>query len=73
MSEINYYNIQTSIESKTCPEHGKHPKFTKTPEGFSINACCENFRSVLMETAQEAITKETQEAIERMMKGIFKR
>lgn len=73
MSEINYYNIQRSIENKICPEHGEHPKFTKTPEGFSINACCESFRSALMKIAEEAIMKETQEAIERMMKGVFKR
>jgi len=72
MSDINYYNIQRSIERNTCPEHGKHPKFSKTINGFSITACCENFRASLVKKAENAVAEETKKAIEKIFKDAFR-
>lgn len=72
MSGINYSNIKNRIEKKSCPKHGKHPKFTQTAEGFSITACCENFRSSLIEEAKTAIAEETRRSIENMFRNAFK-
>ncbi|MCT3975237.1 hypothetical protein HZQ07_18110 [Elizabethkingia anophelis] len=72
MNNINYHNIKARIESKTCPEHGEHPKFIKTLKGFSIRACCEDFKNKIAKKAEETVIKETKVAIEKIMRDAFK-
>ena len=70
---INYDKLKNQIESKLCPEHSKHPIFTKTSEGFTINACCEKFRTSLIEYAEKAIEEEVQKSISEMLNKAFKK
>jgi peptidyl-prolyl cis/trans isomerase len=72
MSSINYSNIKSRIERYSCPEHRERPKFTITSDGFTITACCEKFRTSLINEAKSAVEEETQKAIEKMLKNAFK-
>ena len=47
--------VQTTLESVTCPDHGQRPKvmMERTAEGatFKIEGCCDK----LVETAEQAV------------------
>lgn len=73
MNELDYNSIKRKIEIQKCPEHKEHPKFIKNSKGFEIKACCENFRSQLITKSEKVIAEETEKALEKIMKGIFKR
>lgn len=73
MSDLDYNSIKRKIESQKCSEHNKNPQFIKTSKGFQIKACCENFRSELVNESEKIIAEETKKAIEKMMKNIFKK
>jgi len=73
MSELDYNSIKRKIENQTCLEHHKNPRFIKTTKGFEIKACCESFRSELVEKSKKIIADETKKSIEKMMKNIFKK
>ncbi|MEE6127864.1 hypothetical protein V2E39_10760 [Chryseobacterium arthrosphaerae] len=73
MSELDYNSIKRKIENESCSEHNKHPQFIKTFKGFEIKACCENFRSQLVEKSKKIVAEETKKTIENMMKNIFKK
>jgi hypothetical protein len=40
MFDLNYDQIKSEIESEVCKEHGMHPEFVKTDEGFGMKALC---------------------------------
>lgn len=71
-NSINYNNVKAHIERKLCPEHSQHPTFTKTANGFTINACCEAFKSTLIKEAEKVIKIELEKAISQMFKNAFK-
>lgn len=73
MSELDYNSIKRKIENQTCTEHKMNPKFIKTLKGFEITACCESFRSELVEKSRKIMTDETKKTIENMIKNIFKK
>ncbi|MFS4470195.1 hypothetical protein [Chryseobacterium sp. T20] len=72
MFNLNYDQIKKEIESEVCEEHGMHPEFVKTDEGFGIKACCEPFREELVEKSGKMIEEETKKILEEMMKDLFK-
>lgn len=72
MFDLNYDQIKSKIESEVCQEHGIHPEFVKTNEGFGIKACCEPFREELVEKSGKMIEEETQKILEVIMKDLFK-
>jgi len=73
MSDLDYNSIKRKIESQKCSEHNENPEFRKTSKGFEIKACCENFRSELIQKSEKIIAEETKKSIEKMMKNIFKK
>lgn len=73
MSDLDYSSIKRKIENQKCSEHNKNPQFIKTIKGFEIKACCENFRRDIIKRSERIIAEETQKAIEKMMKNIFKK
>lgn len=64
--------MSRKIENEICATHSQHPKFEKTDVGFSITACCEEFRSKMLERAEEIMVEETKKTLEQMLKGMFK-
>lgn len=72
MGNIDYNLVKRKIEIERCPEHSEHPKFEKTNKGFSVNACCEEFRSEMLEKIKIIMAEETKSAIGKMLKNAFK-
>lgn len=70
---LNYNKIKLQIERNLCPEHSQHPVFTKTTNGFTIDACCEKFRNFLVKQAEKAIKEETERTISEMFTKAFKK
>ncbi|WP_106915984.1 hypothetical protein [Chryseobacterium aurantiacum] len=72
MFDLNYDLIKKEIESETCKEHGLHPEFVKTDDGFGIKACCQPFHEELVAKSEKIIEEETTKFLDKMMKDIFK-
>ncbi|NIF06085.1 hypothetical protein F3J23_11605 [Chryseobacterium sp. Tr-659] len=72
MLDLNYNLIKQEIESEVCEEHGLHPEFVKTDEGFGIKACCDPFREKMVEKSGKMIEEETKKILDEMMKDLFK-
>jgi hypothetical protein len=53
MFDLDYDIIKQEIESDVCKEHGLHPEFVKTDEGFGIKACCDPFRIELVQSLRK--------------------
>ncbi|MFP3833648.1 hypothetical protein [Chryseobacterium sp. SIMBA_028] len=71
MFDLNYDLIKQEIESETCKEHGLHPEFVKTDDGFGIKACCQPFHAELVAKSEKIIEEETTKFLDKMMKDIF--
>ncbi|MET3036790.1 hypothetical protein ABXT08_11840 [Chryseobacterium sp. NRRL B-14859] len=72
MFDLNYELIKQEIESETCKEHGLHPEFVKTEEGFGIKACCDPFRLELVQKSENMIEEQTEKLLDKIMKDMFK-
>ncbi|AZA76274.1 hypothetical protein EG347_01395 [Chryseobacterium sp. G0186] len=72
MFDLNYDLIKQEIESETCKEHGLHPEFVKTDDGFGIKACCQPFHTELVTKSEKIIEEETTKFLDKMMNDIFK-
>lgn len=72
MFDLNYDLIKQEIESETCKEHGLHPEFVKTDDGFGIRACCQPFHAELVTKSEKMIEEETTKFLDKMMKDMFK-
>ncbi|GEN69475.1 hypothetical protein DRF57_16870 [Chryseobacterium rhizosphaerae] len=70
MINLDYALIRKEIEAQVCKEHGLHPEFVKTDDGFGIKACCEPFRIELGAKSEKMIEEETIKILTEMMKGI---
>ncbi|AZA83328.1 hypothetical protein C1637_21635 [Chryseobacterium lactis] len=72
MFDLNYNAIKQEVEAEVCKEHGLHPEFVKTDEGFGIKACCDPFRIELVQKSEKMIEEETTRMLDQMMRDIFK-
>ncbi|QIY90195.1 hypothetical protein [Chryseobacterium gallinarum] len=72
MFDLNYDVIKQEIESEICGEHGIHPEFIKTEEGFGIKACCDPFRMALVQKSEKSIEEQTEKLLNKIMKDMFK-
>ncbi|BFM45150.1 hypothetical protein CFS9_37910 [Flavobacterium sp. CFS9] len=70
---LDYGVIKRKIESEVCSEHNEYSKFIKTAKGFQINSCCESFKMKLTEKVKKIITKQTEIAVQKMFKKVFKK
>ncbi|MBV8327517.1 hypothetical protein [Chryseobacterium sp.] len=71
MFELDYSLIKQEIESEVCEEHGLHPEFVKTDDGFGIKACCDPFRIELVNKSEKIVEEETKKFLDQMMKDLF--
>ena len=72
MDTLDYSAIKRKIERECCSEHGENAKFIKTNDGFKMQTCCDNFGNTMSKKAEKIVGEETQNAINKMMKNIFK-
>ncbi|MCJ7935797.1 MAG: hypothetical protein MUW56_19760 [Chryseobacterium sp.] len=73
MFDLDYSLIKQEIESEVCQEHGLHPEFVKTEEGFGIRACCDPFRIELVQKSEKMVEEETTKMFEKIMKDLLKK
>lgn len=71
MKIIDFNSAKTKIERERCNEHNEHPKFNKTVKGFTISACCEDFRTEMIKKAKQVIAEKTKTALTKMIKSSF--
>lgn len=72
MENIDYNSVKRKIEKERCLLHNEHPKFEKTHNGFNITACCEEFRSKMIQRSESIMADETKLAIDKMMRKAFR-
>lgn len=72
MANFDYNSVSRKIENEICSTHSQHPKFKKTDVGFSITACCDEFRLKMVERAKEIMVEETKITLDRMLNKMFK-
>lgn len=72
MEHINFNSVKRKIEKERCNKHNQHPKVEKTPKGFEISACCEDFRNKMIEKMKKVVAEETKISIEKMLKKSFR-
>lgn len=70
---IDYNVIKRTVEKELCIKHKEHPQFKKTVNGFQINACCEEFKSKVVEKAKKALAEQTKIAMQKMINKAFKK
>ena len=70
--DLDYNEIKRKIERERCAEHNESAKFVKTSNGFSITACCDNFEKKMSEKAEKIVGEETENAVNKMLKNMFK-
>ena len=63
METIDYNSAKRKIERERCNEHHEHPKFNKTVKGFTISACCDDFRTEMIKKAKQVMAEETKTAL----------
>lgn len=71
--DIDYNSIKRKIENEKCTEHNQNAEFIKTKKGFKIKTiCCENFEKKMIKKGESLLTEETENAIDKMIKNMFK-
>lgn len=61
--------IANKLRSKSCPHCSKRANVTVTSSGINIDACCDNFREILI----KEVEAQTKIYVEREMKKGFKK
>lgn len=64
--------VKKKLESHICSTHAKHPTVTVTNKGFSLQCCCDEFKSNLVALTKEYIGQETKKAIEDELRDAFR-
>ena len=72
MDHLDYTSVKRKIEREKCLKHNEHPKFERTGNGFNILACCEEFRTKMLQKTENIMADETKSAIEKMLKKTFR-
>ncbi|GEM52647.1 hypothetical protein F0358_14355 [Empedobacter brevis] len=73
MNDLNYDSIKNKIESEVCPIHQKNAVFVKTTESFNIAACCEDFKTEMIEKSNYIVAEETKKNIDNILKKAFEK
>mgnify|MGYP006430663883 CR=1 FL=1 len=70
MKNIDYNKVKRKVEREKCPLHGEKPKFNKKHNGFTINTCCNKFRSKMIKKSEKIIKVEVVNSMNKMFNDL---
>ncbi len=72
MNRFDYKFLKYKIEFEVCPEHNENPKFIESANGYSIIACCENFKTTMIEKSTILVNEQTLKNLDEILKKALK-
>ena len=70
MKNIDYNKVKRKVEREKCPFHGEKPEFQKKHNGFTINTCCDEFRSKMIKKSEKVIEDEVANSMNEIIKNL---
>ncbi|MDM1550566.1 MULTISPECIES: hypothetical protein [Empedobacter] len=72
MSKSNFKDIKRVIEMEICHVHNKKPTFIESNNDIDIIACCDDFKTKMVEKFSILIAERSIKNVENIFKKAFK-
>ncbi len=68
MNRFDYKFLKYKIEFEVYSEYNENPKFNESANGYSIIACCENFKTKMIEKSTILVNEQTIKNLDEIFK-----
>lgn len=69
---MNNLKIKRRLEKNQCPTHLKNPTITVSGDQFSMQCCCEEFKTKLIELTKQYAAEQVKKDIEDSLRKAFR-